>query len=91
MIDLFGHAIEVRLCAEDPAAAFLPSAGPVSLFSVPREEGVRVDSGIETGDAISPFYDSMVAKVIAWGETRETARLKLRSALQATALAGRHP
>ncbi len=87
-IDLFGHAIEVRLCAEDPAAAFLPSAGPVSLFSVPPEEGVRVDSGIETGDAVSPFYDSMVAKVIAWGETRETARLKLRSALQATALAG---
>ena len=87
-IDLFGHAIEVRLCAEDPAAAFLPSAGPVSLFSLPIEEGVRVDAGIETGDAISPFYDSMVAKVIAWGETRETARLKLRSALQATALAG---
>ena len=87
-IDLFGHAIEVRLCAEDPAAGFLPSAGPVSLFSVPPQEGVRVDSGIETGDAISPFYDSMVAKVIAWGETRETARLKLRSAVQATALAG---
>jgi geranyl-CoA carboxylase alpha subunit len=87
-IDLFGHAIEVRLCAEDPAAAFLPSAGPVALFSVPIEEGVRVDSGIETGDAISPFYDSMVAKVIAWGETRETARLKLRSALRATVLAG---
>ena len=87
-IHLFGHAIEVRLCAEDPAAAFLPSAGPVSLFSVPLEEGVRVDSGIETGDAISPFYDSMVAKVIAWGETRETARLKLRAALQATTLAG---
>ena len=87
-VDLFGHAIEVRLCAEDPAAAFLPSAGPVSLFSLRPEEGVRVDSGIETGDAISPFYDSMVAKVIAWGETRETARLKLRSALQATALAG---
>jgi geranyl-CoA carboxylase alpha subunit len=87
-IDLFGHAIEVRLCAEDPAAAFLPSAGLVSLFSLPSEEGVRVDSGIETGDAIPPFYDSMVAKVIAWGETRETARLKLRSALQATTLAG---
>ena len=87
-VELFGHAIEVRLCAEDPAAAFLPSAGPVALFSVPIEEGVRLDSGIETGDVISPFYDSMVAKVIAWGETRETARLKLRSALQATALAG---
>ena len=87
-VDLFGHAIEVRLCAEDPAASFLPSAGPVSLFNIPVGEGVRVDSGIETGDAISPFYDSMVAKVIAWGETRETARLKLRSALQATTLAG---
>ena len=87
-VDLFGHAIEVRLCAEDPAAAFLPSAGPVSLFSVPAGEGVRVDSGIESGDAISPFYDSMVAKVIAWGETRETARLRLRSALQATTLTG---
>ena len=87
-VDLFGHAIEVRLCAEDPAASFLPSAGPVSLFNIPLGEGVRVDSGIETGDAISPFYDSMVAKVIAWGETRETARLKLRSALQATTLAG---
>ena len=87
-VDLFGHAIEVRLCAEDPAEAFLPSAGPISLFSVPSREGIRVDSGIETGDAISPFYDSMVAKVIVWGETRETARLKLRSALQATALAG---
>ena len=87
-IDLFGHAIEVRLCAEDPAAGFLPSAGPVSLFAVPEGEDVRVDSGIETGDAISPFYDSMVAKVIAWGETRETARLRLRAALQGTTLTG---
>jgi len=87
-VALFGHAIEVRLCAEDPAAGFLPSAGPVSLFSIPEVDSVRVDAGIETGDAISPFYDSMVGKVIAWGETRETARLRLRAALQGTALAG---
>ena len=87
-VALFGHAIEVRLCAEDPAAGFLPSAGPVSLFSIPEGDSVRVDAGIETGDTISPFYDSMVGKVIAWGETRETARLRLRAALQRTALAG---
>jgi geranyl-CoA carboxylase alpha subunit len=87
-VALFGHAIEVRLCAEDPAAEFLPSAGPVSLFSIPEVDSVRVDAGIETGDAISPFYDSMVGKVIAWGETREMARLRLRAALQRTALAG---
>ena len=87
-VALFGHAIEVRLCAEDPAAGFLPSAGPVSLFSIPEVDSVRVDAGIEAGDAISPFYDSMVGKVIAWGETREMARLRLRAALQRTALAG---
>ena len=87
-VALFGHAIEVRLCAEDPAAGFLPSAGPVSLFSIPEVDSVRVDAGIETGDAISPFYDSMVGKVIGWGETREMARLRLRAALQRTALAG---
>lgn len=87
-VNLVGHAIEVRLCAEDPAAAFLPSAGPVTWFTVPANEGLRIDSGIETGDAISPFYDSMVAKVIAWGETRETARLRLRSALRNTTLTG---
>jgi len=87
-VALFGHAIEVRLCAEDPAAGFLPSAGPVSLFSIPEGDSVRVDAGIETGDVISPFYDSMVGKVIAWGETREMARLRLRAALQGTTLAG---
>ena len=73
-VDLFGHAIEVRLCAEDATAGFLPSSGPVSLFEVPQAEGLRVDTGIETGDMVSPFYDSMVAKIIAWGETREEAR-----------------
>ncbi len=87
-VDLLGHAIEVRLCAEDATAAFLPSSGPVFLFDVPQGEGLRVDTGIETGDVVSPFYDSMVAKIIAWGETREAARLRLCSALRGTALIG---
>jgi geranyl-CoA carboxylase alpha subunit len=89
-VDLVGHAIEVRLCAEDPASAFLPSSGPVSLFKVPTVEGVRVDTGVETGDAVSPFYDSMVAKIIARGPTRDAARIRLRAALEGTALTGRH-
>jgi geranyl-CoA carboxylase alpha subunit len=87
-VDLVGHAIEVRLCAEDPASAFLPSSGPVSLFKVPTVEGVRVDTGVETGDAVSPFYDSMVAKIIARGPTRDAARIRLRAALEGTALMG---
>ena len=87
-VDLVGHAIEVRLCAEDPSSAFLPSSGPVSLFEVPTAEGIRVDTGVETGDAVSPFYDSMVAKIIAWGPTRDAARIRLRAALEGTALVG---
>ena len=87
-IDLFGHAIEVRLYAEDPSAGFLPSAGPIELFATPEGEGVRIDSGVETGDEVTPFYDAMVAKLITYGETREDARLKMRSALRDTALFG---
>lgn len=87
-IDLFGHAIEVRLYAEDPSAGFLPSTGPIKLFATPEGEGVRIDSGVETGDEVTPFYDAMVAKLITYGETREDARLKMRSALHDTALFG---
>ncbi len=87
-IELNGHAIEVRLCAEDPAEAFMPSAGLVELFNIPALEGIRIDSGVDTGDTIPPFYDSMIAKVIAWGETREIARLRLRSALQKANIIG---
>ncbi len=87
-IELFGHAIEVRLYAEDPATGFLPSTGPVRLFSVPGRDGIRVDSGVESGDEVSPFYDAMVAKVIAHGETREDARVRLLAALRETALLG---
>ena len=85
-VEPYGHAIEVRLYAEDPENDFLPSTGPVTLWQPPAN--VRVDSGIETGGEISPFYDSMVAKIIAHGMTREQARLKLKKALAATALIG---
>ena len=87
-IELFGHAIEVRLYAEDPASGFLPSTGPIKLFTQPQGPGIRVDAGVETGDEVTPFYDAMVAKLITYGDTREDARLKMRSALQDTALFG---
>ncbi len=87
-VTLTGHAIEARLYAEDPADDFLPSTGPVHLFHTPEGDGIRVDSGIETGGMVSPFYDSMVAKVIGYGATREEARAKLLLALSQTALVG---
>ncbi len=87
-VKLTGHAIEVRLYAEDPAQDFLPQTGRVALWDPAEGEGVRIDSGIRSGLEISPFYDPMVAKVIAWGETRETARHRLIGALKDTALFG---
>lgn len=85
---LDGHAIEARLYAEDPAAGFLPSTGTVSLWLPPTGAGIRVDAGIETGAEISPFYDPMVAKIIAHGATRTQARQRLIAALARTALVG---
>lgn len=85
-VQAFGHAIEVRLYAEDPENEFLPSTGPVTLWQPPVN--ARVDSGIETGGEISPFYDSMVAKIITHGETRGEALIKLKKALEGTALIG---
>ena len=87
-VTLQGHAIEVRLYTEDPAQDFLPTSGPVDLWSPPAGTGVRVDSGIATGQEISPFYDPMVAKIIASGPSREIARLRLIEALQETVLFG---
>ena len=83
-----GHAIEARLYAEDAEANFLPSTGPVELFLTPTEDGLRVDAGVETGGEVSPFYDPMVAKIIANGKTREEARRKLANALGRSALVG---
>jgi geranyl-CoA carboxylase alpha subunit len=87
-VTLTGHAIEVRLYTEDPSQDFLPTSGPVDLWSPPGGSGIRVDSGICTGQQISPFYDPMVAKIIASGPTRDIARLRLIEALKETVLFG---
>ncbi|GAC1609975.1 MAG: biotin carboxylase N-terminal domain-containing protein [Mycobacteriales bacterium] len=75
-----GHAIEARLYAEDVPAGYLPATGTVHHFEIPA--GVRVDSGVETDSVVSPYYDAMLAKVIAYAPTREEACAKLASALQ---------
>ena len=87
-INLEGHAIEVRLYTEDPSQDFLPASGPVDLWVPAPGVGVRIDDGISSGQAISPFYDPMVAKIIGYGPTRETARLRLIGALKETVLFG---
>ena len=87
-IELSGHAIEVRLYAEEPEKGFLPSTGPVSLFEFSESSGIRIDSGVTTGDEVSPYYDAMIAKIIGYGETREDARRRLLTALQDGALLG---
>ncbi len=83
-----GHAIEVRLYAEDPARNFLPQSGTVHTWAPAAGAGVRVDHGIRSGQAISSFYDPMIAKVIAHGRTREEARRRLVRALEETVLFG---
>ena len=83
-----GHAIEVRLCAEDPANGYLPSSGRFHEVVWPTGTGIRVDSGIESGSVVSPFYDSMVAKLIAHAPTRAEAARRLADALRATVLVG---
>ena len=87
-VHLRGHAIEVRFYAEDPYAGFLPQAGPVHAWEPPAGPGVRVDHGLAEGQPISPFYDPMVAKVIAHGEGREDARRRLARALEDAVLFG---
>jgi len=79
-----GYAIEARLNAEDADNGFAPSPGRVELLTLPTGPGIRVDTGIATGDAISPDYDSMVAKIIAWGRDRPEAMARLRVALRET-------
>lgn len=88
-VPLRGHAIEVRLYAEDPTHDFLPATGHLALYreSAPGP-GRRVDSGVEQGDDVSPFYDPMLGKLIAWGEDREQARLRLLSMLDEFAVGG---
>ena len=98
-----GHAIEARICAENPDAQFLPATGRLDVFRTPpatrfeRAEGagapsapVRVDAGVREGDAISPYYDSMIAKLIVWGADRAQALARLDAALAATHIVGLH-
>jgi 3-methylcrotonyl-CoA carboxylase alpha subunit len=84
-----GHAIELRLYAEDPARDYLPSAGPLALLHFPApSDTLRVETGYVQGDRISPYYDALIAKLIAWGESRDVALQRLRDALAQTRIAG---
>jgi 3-methylcrotonyl-CoA carboxylase alpha subunit len=90
-----GHAIEARICAETPDNNFLPATGALQAYTLPAHQsfdlaplGVRVDSGVRQGDAISPFYDSMVAKLIVHGRTREEALARMDAALAQTHIVG---
>ena len=83
-----GHAIEVRLYAEDPAHGFLPQSGEVLLWQPPDGIGVRVDGALNSRDRVSPHYDPMIAKVMAHGATREEARLRLIAAVERVGLLG---
>ena len=83
-----GHAIEARLYAEDPSNDFLPSVGKIELWKAPELEGVRIDHGVQSGTSVSPFYDPMLGKIIAHGQSREEARQKLVKAIKQVVLFG---
>ena len=84
-----GHAFEARLYAEDPARGFLPSIGRLRTLRLPEGlDGVRVDTGVEEGDQVTPFYDPMIAKIIAHGADRPAALERLAAALDATQVEG---
>ncbi len=83
-----GHAIECRINAEDPRAGFAPSPGKVELFHAPGGPGIRVDSHLYTGYTVPPYYDSLVAKLIASGDDRATAVARMRNALEEIIIAG---
>ena len=92
-LTITGHAIEARICAENPDAGFLPATGTMDVLRWPPhvafERGpVRVDAGVREGDAISPYYDSMIAKLIVYGDTRAQALARLDTALAATHIVG---
>ena len=84
-----GHSVEVRLYAEDPGKEFRPSTGQLRVFRLPPSaDDLRLESGVSQGDAITPFYDPMIAKLVAWGEDRSTAFARVAQALGESRLAG---
>jgi 3-methylcrotonyl-CoA carboxylase alpha subunit len=87
-VSLKGHAVEARIYAEDPARSFLPSSGRIAVFEPPAGEGIRVDTGFASGDAVPADYDPMIAKIIAWAPTRADALARLAAALRDLVVAG---
>jgi 3-methylcrotonyl-CoA carboxylase alpha subunit len=88
-LSITGHAIEARLYAEDPERGFLPSTGTIRHFGIPAEgPHVRVDTGVRSGDVISPYYDPMIAKLIVWDSDRPSAVRRLAAALGECEIAG---
>src|SRR5260370_682031 len=87
-VALAGHAVEARIYAEDPARHFLPSSGRVAVFEPPAGEGIRVDAGVASGDAVPPDYDPMIAKLIAQAPTRNGALARLAAALPGFVIPG---
>jgi 3-methylcrotonyl-CoA carboxylase alpha subunit len=87
-LSIVGHAVEARLYAEDPESGFLPSTGKLWRVRLPDGDGIRVDTGIREGDEITPHYDPMLAKVVAFAPTRPKALDRLAAALRETVIAG---
>ena len=87
-VRISGHAVEARIYAEDPAHGFLPSTGKLVALQFPQGEGLRVDAGVDAGDEVTPFYDPMIAKLIAHGANREQALDRLADALESTIALG---
>lgn len=87
-IRINGWAMECRIVAEDPANGFMPSIGRVTGLTIPTGPGVRVDSGIMLGSEITPYYDSMISKLVVWGETRGEVIVRMRRALEEYQIVG---
>jgi acetyl-CoA carboxylase biotin carboxylase subunit len=83
-----GHAIEIRLNAEDPDHDFRPSPGRIALFQPAQGPGVRVDTFVESGTVVPPFYDSLIAKLIVWDTSRDAAIARAERALRETVVEG---
>lgn len=87
-LQINGHAIELRVCAEDPANGFLPDIGRITEYSIPKGPGIRVDDAMESGLEIPVFYDNMIAKLIVWAGSRDEAMERMQRAISEYRLKG---